>query len=204
MNVSTQGLIALIGHEGIVLSRYRDSVGVWTIGVGHTSAAGGIDPRTFTGQLTMRQALALLRTDIAKYEADVRRAVTVALEQHEFDALVSFHYNTGAVARAELTASLNAGNRSKAGRQFLNYMKPPEIGNRRRAESTLFLTGQYPDAAVTVYPATRDGKVLWSQGKALDATELLQGVTQAGGQRFSSVFGTIAHRVFTVLKGLKP
>ncbi|WP_428141663.1 glycoside hydrolase family protein, partial [Bradyrhizobium sp.] len=36
--------MALISHEGIVLSRYKDSVGVWTIGVGHTKAAGNPDP----------------------------------------------------------------------------------------------------------------------------------------------------------------
>lgn len=204
MNVSTQGLIALIGHEGIVLSRYKDSVGVWTIGVGHTSAAGGIDPRTFTGQLTMRQALELLRTDIAKYEADVRRAVTVAVEQHQFDALVSFHYNTGAIARAELTASLNAGNRQKAGQQFLNYMKPPEIGKRRRAESKLFLTGQYPSASITVYPASKDGKVLWSQGEALDAAELLRDLQRPGDHSFSSALSNGVRRFLNGLKGLKP
>jgi len=33
MKTSTAGLMALTAHEGIVLSRYKDSVGVWTIGM---------------------------------------------------------------------------------------------------------------------------------------------------------------------------
>lgn len=36
MKLSDKGLMALIAHEGIVQSRYKDAVGVWTIG-GHTA-----------------------------------------------------------------------------------------------------------------------------------------------------------------------
>lgn len=174
MKMSIQGLIALVGHEAIVLTRYKDSVGVWTIGVGHTAAAGGLNPATFTGTLTIEQAIDLLRTDIAKYEADVNRAVKVPLTQHEFDALVSFHYNTGAVARAELTKSLNLGNRLRAGREFLNYLKPKAIEGRRRAESKLFVTGVYPPPVATLYPATAKGAVLWGQGKEVNVRALLE------------------------------
>ena len=59
-------------------------------------------------------ALRLFRADLARYEAGVLRAVTVPLAPHEFDALVSFHYNTGAIARAALTRALNAGDRAAA------------------------------------------------------------------------------------------
>ena len=173
MKMSTAGLIALIGHEGIVTSRYKDSVGVWTIGVGHTAAAGGINPATFTGTLTLKQALDLLRTDIVKYENGVNAAVKVPLAQHEFDALVSFHYNTGAISRATLTKTLNAGNRKLAGEQFMNWVKPPEIKGRRTAEMNLFLTGKYPATTAVVYPASASGTVLWSQGKRVDIAGLL-------------------------------
>jgi len=33
MKTSIEGLVSLVAHEGIVQSRYKDSVGVWTIGV---------------------------------------------------------------------------------------------------------------------------------------------------------------------------
>lgn len=173
MKTSDKGLIALITHEGIVLTRYKDSVGVWTIGVGHTKAAGGIDPEKFTGTLTMTEALDLLKKDILKYEEAVNKAVKVSLKQHEFDALVSFHYNTGAIATATLTKTLNAGNNKLAGEQFMNWVKPPEIRNRRQAESTLFLTGKYPDPIATAYPADANGKVLWSKGSRVNVEDLL-------------------------------
>jgi len=175
MQTSIEGLIALIGHEGIVLSPYRDSVGVWTIGVGHTRAAGGLDPGTFKGKLTLQQVVDLLRDDIKKYEADVMRAVKVPLKQHEFDALVSFHFNTGGIGRANLTKSLNAGDKAKAAAQFMHWVTPKEITERRMAERDLFLTGRYPKATGTIYPATPGGRVVWGQGKRVDLRELLAG-----------------------------
>jgi len=174
MQTSIEGLIALIGHEGIVLSRYRDSVGVWTIGVGHTKAAGGLNPETFTGKLTLAQVLDLLRDDIKKYEEGVNNAVKVALRQHEFDALVSFHFNTGAIAKATLTKSLNAGDKALAAKQFMNWVTPKEITARRMAERDLFLTGKYPKPAGTIYPATPGGRVIWGQGKRVDLRALLE------------------------------
>lgn len=173
MKTSTQGLMAIISHEGIVTSRYRDSVNVWTVGVGHTAAAGGINPATFTGTITVKQALDLLREDIVKYESAVNAAVKVPLKQHQFDALVSFTYNTGAIGKAQLTKTLNAGNFALAGKQFMNWVKPPEIKGRRTAEMNLFLYGTYPPATATVYPASPSGSVLWSSGKRVDIAGLL-------------------------------
>jgi lysozyme len=173
MKTSTEGLVALIGHEGIVQSRYKDSVGVWTIGVGHTKAAGGINPETFAGTLTMSQALDLLRTDIAKYEKDVSDAVHVSLKQHEFDALVSFHFNTGAIKKASFVKKMNAGDRAGALKGIMDWRKPAEIIPRRTAERDLFKTGVYPAPFANVYPADKNGKVLWGQGKHVDVKALL-------------------------------
>ncbi|MDI7863216.1 lysozyme [Rhizobiaceae bacterium n13] len=180
MKMSTEGLIALIGHEAIVLSRYRDTRGVWTIGVGHTKEAGGLDPESFADRLSLPEAVELLRTDIARYESEVRDAVSVPLQQHEFDALVSFHYNTGAIARATLTETLNAGNRVLAGEQFLNWLKPPAIRRRREAEHALFLTGAYPAPLATLYPADGEGRVLWAEGIQVDTRAILSMAANGG------------------------
>jgi len=40
MDLSAIGKAVLIAREGRRLHAYRDSVGIWTIGIGHTSAAG--------------------------------------------------------------------------------------------------------------------------------------------------------------------
>ena len=174
MKTSTEGLIALIGHEGIVLSRYKDSVGVFTIGVGHTKAAGGLNPEVFSGTLTMQQALDLLRTDIVKYENGVNAAVKVPLAQHEFDALVSFHFNTGSIGKASFVKKLNAGDRAGAMKGIMDWRKPAEIIPRRTAERDLFRTGVYPAPFATVYPATASGQVLWGKGTRVNVSDLLR------------------------------
>ena len=173
MKLSDKGRMALISHEGIVQSRYKDSVGVWTIGVGHTTAAGGINPANFTGTITLKEVFDLFGHDVANYEAAVNRAVKVPVKQHQFDALVSFHYNTGAIGKATLVKKLNAGDVAGATKGFDAWVKPKEITERRMAEKALFHSGVYPAPFATVYPATPQGKVLWGSGKRIDLAKAL-------------------------------
>lgn len=174
MQISTEGLMALVGHEGIVLTPYKDSVGVWTIGIGHTKAAGNPDPATFNGELTVSEAFGLLRHDIMKYEAAVNAAVKVPLKQHEFDALVSFNYNTGAIGKASFVKKLNAGNRLGAIAGIMDWRKPKEIIPRRTAERDLFRSGRYPEPWATLYPANSKGQVQWGGGKRIDLREFIK------------------------------
>lgn len=173
METSAQGLWALAGHEGIVLSRYFDSKKVPTIGVGHTAAAGYPNPATYTGELTLSEALSLFKTDIKRYEREVNAAVKVPLKQHEFDALVSFHYNTGAIGKASFVKKLNAGDKAGALKGIMDWRKPAEIIPRRTAERDLFKTGKYPAPFAMLYPATAAGVVQWSKGKRVDLREAL-------------------------------
>lgn len=144
MKTSTKGLIALMNREAVVLSAYRDTKGIWTIGVGHTAAAGApVVPPGAGVKITLAEALDIFRRDIAKFEAGVNAAVHVPLQQYEFDALVSFHFNTGAIAKATLTKRLNAGDKAGAAAGFMNWVKPPEIRSRRLSEQKQFATGDY-------------------------------------------------------------
>lgn len=172
MKVSRQGLMAIASHEGIVLNPYKDSVGVWTIGIGHTAAAGNPDPKTFRGELSVSECFSLFRLDIAKYEAGVNKAVKVPLKQYEFDALVSFHYNTGAIGKAGFVRKLNAGDRRGAIMGIMDWKKPPEIIGRRTSERNLFRDGKYPVPAATIYRAI-DGKVQWNKGQSFDLRQVL-------------------------------
>lgn len=175
MKMSIDGLVMLAGNEGLVVNRYLDSVKVWTIGVGHTASAGGLDPRFFTGTLTIQQAIDLFQTDIAKYERGVNAALKVPVAQHEFDALVSFHYNTGAIGRASFMDKLNAGDRKWAAVGMMDWNKPPSIVGRRTKERDLFLTGRYSgDGVVVVYLASPIGQVLWNKGRSVDVKALLR------------------------------
>jgi lysozyme len=171
---SNKGLMEIIAHEAIVLSPYRDVKDIWTIGVGHTAMAGGINPVKFKGQLTLARALHIFRTDLAKYEKRVTKAFTRPLAQHEFDAAVSFDFNTGAIDRATWVETFNAGNHELAIQQIMNWQKPPQIIPRRQKEQRLFASGHYSSSGTAmVYPASKTGAVLWNAGKRVDLAGLL-------------------------------
>lgn len=168
MQTSPLGIVAIALHEGLVPAPYVDSVGVWTFGVGHTAAAGGLDPRSMPkaypedGDLSDAIALAIstFADDLKKYEDRVNKAVHVELEQHEFDALVSFDVNTGGIFKAKLTQSLNAGDKEAAARQFMGWLRPSEIRSRRTAEMNLFRSGKYPTGDIPVWRTNGAGKLL--------------------------------------------
>ena len=167
--MSHRGLLALARQEGIVPGPYRDSTGTWTFGIGHTAAAGSPDPanqpRGMPDDLDagIREALRVFRADIGNYEDAVSRAVQVPLTPHEFDALVSFHFNTGGIARAALTRHLNAGDRVAAANAFLNWRKPASIIPRREAERDLFRQGRYPGGTIPVWGVDAQGWVDFSR-----------------------------------------
>lgn len=169
MQTTDRGLLALIRHEGVVPGPYLDVKDVWTFGIGHTAAAGPPDPAGMTRGMPadldagIREAFRVFRTDLATYEAEVLRAVKVPLAPHEFDALVSFHYNTGGVAKAALKKALNAGNRVAAGAAFMGWLKPAAIRSRREAERALFVTGSYPTGTIPVWSVDRNGRVDFSR-----------------------------------------
>ncbi|MAU52228.1 MAG: lysozyme [Roseovarius sp.] len=169
MHMTDRGLMALARHEGLVPGPYRDATGTWTFGIGHTTAAGPPDPEAMPRGMPddleagIREAFRVFRADLAAYEADVLRAVTVPLKPHEFDALVSFHYNTGGIAKAALTRHLNAGNRVAAADAFLNWRRPASIIPRREAERDLFRHARYPGGTIPVWSVDRRGRVDFSR-----------------------------------------
>jgi lysozyme len=95
MKTSLKGILALLDEEAVVLTTYKDSKGVLTIGVGHTPAAGGVAPKP-GNRMTIEQAISLFAADLAKFERRVEKSVGI-LAEHQNDALVSFDFNTGAI-----------------------------------------------------------------------------------------------------------
>ncbi len=174
MRTSLAGAFAIIGHEAIVLSRYRDARGIWTIGIGHTASAGAPDPAAFTGTMTLPEAIELFRRDLARFEKRVNAAFTVKLRQHEFDAAVSFDFNTGAIHNATWVRLFNQGRREQAAVAMMNWSKPRALEARRKKEQALFRTGLYPGGgSATLYPATPDGRVEWTRGRPVDLASAL-------------------------------
>ena len=84
-------LIATADWEGTVLHTYRDSAGVWTIGVGHKILRGEDFPRG----INLPKALDLLRHDMQMTVDCINHLVKVYLTQSQFDALCALVFNIG-------------------------------------------------------------------------------------------------------------
>jgi len=140
MKMSEQGRKLLITREGVRLKAYVDSVGVMTIGCGHTSAAG--PPHVTAGMtITAAECDDILSRDLVSYERAILDALTVPVEQHEFDALVSICFNVGPkFATSTCMRRLNAGDRDGAASAIMLWNKPPEITGRRQGEQRQFKT----------------------------------------------------------------
>lgn len=137
--LSEEGIRVLWAREGCRLKAYKDSVGVWTIGYGHTSSAG--PPHVHKDLvITQKEAEDIFRRDVGIFESAVRGAVKRPIAQHEYDAYVSFAYNVGggAFARSHSVTRFNIGDKNGAADGLLNWMKPPEVASRRRGEFEQF------------------------------------------------------------------
>jgi lysozyme len=140
MRVSAAGLRFIAGFEGWRSHAYLDAVGVPTIGFGHT---GGVR----LGQVISKaRGYQLLRRDAAVAESAVRRLVKVPINQHRFDALVSFVFNVGvgAFESSTLLKELNRGHYHRAADQFLRWNRGggrvlAGLTRRRQAERALFM-----------------------------------------------------------------
>ncbi|TRD10736.1 lysozyme [Erythrobacter insulae] len=118
----------------------------WTIGWGATRQGlhGFVREDTIW---TQNQCDERLEEDLKRYAADVARAIGDApTTQSQFDAMVSFHYNTGAIGRATLTKKHVAGDHAGAAQEFARWNK---AGGqvlkglvRRRSEEARLYSGQ--------------------------------------------------------------
>lgn len=140
MDLSPIGRAALKAREGEVLTAYKDSVGIWTIGVGITTASGLIK---VTPGLTITAATSdALFTEAVKAYAKPVSAVGVRLEQHQFDALVSLCFNIGqgGFNGSTVVRRLKAGDVAGAAEAILMWNKPAAIVSRRQGEYDQFRT----------------------------------------------------------------
>ncbi|MCP4789170.1 MAG: lysozyme [Gammaproteobacteria bacterium] len=93
MKTSQAGKEFITEHEGVRLSAYQDQAGLWTIGVGHLIRS--YEQHLTGAPITMAVALELLANDLVSAENDVKNAVSVELDQNQFDSLVSIAFNIG-------------------------------------------------------------------------------------------------------------
>ena len=177
MKITRNVALEIISHEAIVPEAYKDSVGVWTWGVGVTNASGHqVYPRYKDKPQPLEKCIEvflwLLET---KYAPAVRAAFKKPLTESQFAAALSFHYNTGAIGRADWVKYWNAGSVDAAHDSIMNWSKPAAIIPRRMKEQTLFFRGIWSnDGKVTVLGVNKPSYTpKWSSAQRIDVTEII-------------------------------
>jgi lysozyme len=132
--------------EGLRLKAYQDSVGVWTIGYGHTGPDVTPDKK-----ITVDEAEALLHDDVTHAADSVLKLTGGQVNQGQLDALTDFVFNIGA---AKLKASSllryhKAGKYEWAGAEFGKWCHAggrilAGLVKRRACEAHMYLDGTLP------------------------------------------------------------
>lgn len=94
MKTSQNGINLIKQFEGCKLTAYKCPAGIPTIGFGNTFYKNGNKVK-LGDKITQEQADELLVNLLPRYEQTVLNNIKVALNQNQFDALVSFCWNCG-------------------------------------------------------------------------------------------------------------
>jgi len=139
METSQDGLKLIKKFEGCELKSYQDSVGVWTIGYGHTK---GVEEGQ---EITQEEAEEMLASELSEYEGYINDMVECDLEQHQFDALVAWVYNLGPtnLRSSTMLKRLNANDLDDVPAQIRRWNKAggkvlAGLTRRREAEALMF------------------------------------------------------------------
>lgn len=133
--------------EGLSLIPYNCPAGHTTIGYGHKIHNGAVVDADKVGYAGFNEAEAerLLTQDVEKFEIYVQRQVPSAINQNQFDALVSLAYNcpSALATGTGLSKALGALNWVQAGEEILrwHHVGTKDVAgllNRRIAEKALF------------------------------------------------------------------
>ena len=164
LKTSLAGLDLITKWEGLKLSRYTCIAGKPTIGVGHV-----ILPGENYQTITREQAMDILAKDVERFEKAVKKHITVKLNQNQFDALVSFIFNTGegGIVNTGVQKAVNSGNFADVPAKLLEWSKARIKGvlqtnqglyNRRLSEGQLFSkpVRQTEISEIKMVPWTKD------------------------------------------------
>lgn len=173
LKVSKDCISLIKQFEGCRLQGYICPAGIPTIGYGHTGKVYG-KPITTSLVITSAQAEVLLRADLERFEAHVRKFdSTYHWTQNEFDALVSFAYNVGSINNLTMNKKRTKAQIAQA---MLLYDKAngrvlSGLTKRRQAERALFLqsSGKDDDTVALTMKVVKSG----NKGNTVKAVQIL-------------------------------
>jgi lysozyme len=129
----------LIVDEGLKLKAYRDSVGIWTIGVGHAYVKAGT-------VWTREKALGVLAIDIAEKKRDLDRNLAWwrTLNDARQDVLLNMCFNLGInrlLKFKNTLAAIKGGHWAEASAGMKSSLWAKQVGKRATRLSAQMLTG---------------------------------------------------------------
>ena len=131
----------LIRDEGLRTEAYQDTVGLWTIGVGHLLGKGRRMLR-----ITNNEAMALLAADIIDAVLEVDRSVHfwLRLDEVRQRALVNMSFNLGPKLSEfiQFKSHLVKENWVSASAAMLNSKWATQVGERAKRLSLMIETGK--------------------------------------------------------------
>lgn len=152
MQISDKGLIELASYEALAHTKYLDSGGVETIGIGMTtSEIKDLHSWPWDKSLSTKECFDQFKIAVKKYAEAVDKFLQVPIEQHKFDALVSITYNIGinGMIKSSFMKRINAKDGDKNVVKAMQMWNKDNgkvvkgLVNRRAAESDLYLNGRY-------------------------------------------------------------
>nr|WP_320131274.1 lysozyme [uncultured Holophaga sp.] len=161
MTLSEKGIKWLVKSEGCVTKAekgvilhvlYDDTQKFATIGYGHlvsrkSIAESGSDPKQkpYIHGITQSEAEKLLAQDLKFHVDGIRKNTTHALNQSQFDALVSLSFNAGrsALIKSSIIKHINKGELDHAADAIRTFRVGGGNGPRRKRESFNFTNGGY-------------------------------------------------------------
>lgn len=174
-------------YEGLKLTSYQDTGGVWTIGYGTTSINGvPVQP----GQtITEAQANEYLTSHLTTSVSPIINSKTKApITQSMYDALCCFTYNLGSgnFSKSTLLKELNAGKYNDAATMFSDWTKDdgvvlPGLVRRRGSEKDLFLKNGVPNVSGELTPPV-------SETTPVDSSTSSSGLKTASSQAMTLGF----------------
>ncbi|TZF93536.1 lysozyme [Chryseobacterium panacisoli] len=145
MKTSQKGINLIVSFEGFSAKPYLDSAGIPTIGYGSTYYPGGKKVTMKDPEITKEKGIELFAAVLPTYEKIVNSKVKIAINQNQFDALVSHAYNTG--GSETLFSLVNKKAEEQAIRNWFTTKYITVAGKtlnglirRRRAEANLFFS----------------------------------------------------------------
>ena len=197
--------------EGFSKYPYYDN-GHFTVGYGTTCPAGDYDRYRVYG-ISEEEAIDLLKEHLDNFEDRVNQFIqsyNLSLQQHQFDALVSFTYNVGYEWMYERTGLMyHAVLNGMTGNDFLFaitlWSRSGEntvlgLVKRRLAEANLYLNGVYSDKVPDRYgyvlfdhiDATYEGvsRTIRVQGYDADLSDQVRSVAVSGNKSFGGWYSS--------------